>query len=143
MTLPFPRSLFLGDDTWVSLFPSSWSRAFPFPSFDVKDLDTVDDGVSHHLVPELRAAALWDAGDGDKAPSDGAGGRRGDWQVLVAHFLGVDHAGHRYEANHQATRDKVCGVLELAGRTASARATFLLPLLATGVWDLAAGTHGR
>lgn len=73
----------------------------------MKDLDTVDDGVSQHLVPELRAAALRDAGRGEEAPSDGAGGRRGDWDVLVAHFLGVDHAGHRYEANHAATRDKV------------------------------------
>ena len=34
----------MGDDTWLSLFPSSFSCSFPFPSFDVKDIHTVDTG---------------------------------------------------------------------------------------------------
>lgn len=36
---------FLGDDTWTALFPTQFHRRYPFPSFDVKDLHTVDDGV--------------------------------------------------------------------------------------------------
>lgn len=70
---------FMGDDTWVSLFPSHFHRRFSFPSFDIKDLDTVDNGILTHLEPELR---------------------RNDWQLLIAHFLGVDHCGHRYGPNH-------------------------------------------
>jgi len=48
----------------------------PFPSFEVYDLETVDNGVIKHLFP------LPDA------------------DFTIAHFLGVDHAGHRYGPNH-------------------------------------------
>ncbi|KAG9460009.1 hypothetical protein H6P81_004517 [Aristolochia fimbriata] len=67
------RVVMMGDDTWLQLFPEHFERAFPFPSFNVKDLHTVDDGCVDHLFPSLR---------------------RDDWDVLIAHFLGVDHAGH-------------------------------------------------
>ena len=73
------KVVFMGDDTWLSLFPNRFHREYPFPSFNVQDLDTVDDGVIEHLVPELKS---------------------GDWDVLIAHFLGVDHCGHRYGPNH-------------------------------------------
>lgn len=39
----------MGDDTWESLFPKSFHRSLPFPSFNVKDLHTVDDGILQHL----------------------------------------------------------------------------------------------
>lgn len=54
------RSLFFaGDDTWLSLFPRSvFTEAFPYPSFDVKDLDTVDIGVRSHLE-ELFSRRKW------------------------------------------------------------------------------------
>ena len=29
------------------------------------------------------------------------------WDVIIAHFLGVDHVGHRYQANHPAMTDKL------------------------------------
>ncbi|PVU85164.1 hypothetical protein BB559_007172, partial [Furculomyces boomerangus] len=66
-----PNIVFLGDDTWESLFPNfttsssykldentkleknngnnSWVFARPFPSLNVWDLDTVDDGVLSRL----------------------------------------------------------------------------------------------
>lgn len=31
----------MGDDTWVQLFPHHFVTSYPFPSFNVKDLDTV------------------------------------------------------------------------------------------------------
>ncbi|CAD7702958.1 unnamed protein product [Ostreobium quekettii] len=68
---------FVGDDTWEQLFPGTFNIALPYPSFNVKDLDTVDDGVWEHLLP----LAL---------------NRTGDWDVLIAHYLGVDHAGHTF-----------------------------------------------
>ena len=70
---------FMGDDTWGSLFPDSFHKSFPFPSFNVMDLHTVDNGVIEHLVPELKA---------------------NDWDVLIGHFLGVDHCGHKFGPNH-------------------------------------------
>lgn len=47
------RVVFAGDDTWMGLFPKQFSRAFPYPSFDVWDLDTVDRGVHDCLFKEL------------------------------------------------------------------------------------------
>lgn len=43
------RVVFMGDDTWESLFPRRFHRSLPFPSFNVKDLHTVDDGILQHL----------------------------------------------------------------------------------------------
>ncbi|OUC46081.1 hypothetical protein D917_01682 [Trichinella nativa] len=70
---------FMGDDTWMALFPNHFNKSYPFPSFDVKDLHTVDDGILAHLYDELRSNS---------------------WDLLIAHFLGVDHCGHKYGPNH-------------------------------------------
>uniref|UniRef100_A0A914XKF3 GPI ethanolamine phosphate transferase 3 n=1 Tax=Plectus sambesii TaxID=2011161 RepID=A0A914XKF3_9BILA len=78
--------IFLGDDTWTALFPAQFHRQFPFPSFDVKDLHSVDDGVLGHLYDELN---------------------KPDWTLLVAHFLGVDHCGHKYGPSHPEMRRKL------------------------------------
>lgn len=43
------RVVFMGDDTWESLFPKKFHRSLPFPSFNVKDLHTVDSGILQHL----------------------------------------------------------------------------------------------
>lgn len=43
----------MGDDTWEALFPGLIDTSFPFPSFNTRDLDTVDNGVMKHLAPEL------------------------------------------------------------------------------------------
>ncbi len=40
------RIAFVGDDTWMQLFNAShFVDARPYPSFNVQDLHTVDDGV--------------------------------------------------------------------------------------------------
>lgn len=80
---------FLGDDTWTSLFPDHFlpNMTFPFESFNVWDLHTLDNGVLKHLPSVIE--------------------KSGEWDVLIAHFLGVDHAGHRYGPNHPAMNDKL------------------------------------
>lgn len=77
---------FMGDDTWESLFPGSFHKSLPFPSFNVMDLHTVDNGVIAHLVPELKS---------------------NDWDVLIGHFLGVDHCGHKFGPNHPEMASKL------------------------------------
>lgn len=67
---------FMGDATWKDLFPTQFNPSRAFPCYNIMDLDTVDDGVNAHLNPTLRNHTEWD--------------------VLVAHYLGVDHAGHAY-----------------------------------------------
>lgn len=79
----------MGDDTWISLFPTQFTHRVAFPSFNVKDLHTVDNGILSHLHPLLTNSAA-------KLPD-----------VLVTHFLGVDHVGHRYSPMHPVMRDKL------------------------------------
>ena len=81
--------IFAGDDTWMSLFPDRFSQSYPFPSFDVWDLDTVDTGVSKTLKDKLSTKAI------------------GEWDVLIAHYLGVDHAGHKHGPRHPEMRRKL------------------------------------
>ncbi|KAL2164135.1 hypothetical protein VTH06DRAFT_3349 [Thermothelomyces fergusii] len=83
------RVVHLGDDTWESLFPGYFegnlSRAYD--SFNVWDLHTVDNGVIEHIFPLMA--------------------KRDDWDVLIGHCLGVDHAGHRYGPNHPEMAKKL------------------------------------
>ncbi|CAI5961298.1 unnamed protein product [Closterium sp. NIES-65] len=65
----------MGDDTWLDVFPSAFNRSTPFPSLVVKDIHTVDDGVLANIFPALN---------------------RDDWDLLIGHFLGVDHVGHTF-----------------------------------------------
>lgn len=71
--------VFMGDDTWSGLYPKRFVREYSYPSFNVWDLDTVDNGIMDHLLPEIA---------------------KKDWSFLIAHFLGVDHCGHRYGPYH-------------------------------------------
>ena len=54
------RVVFAGDDTWTSLYPDSFTQAFPLPSFDVWDLDTVDREVKRQLYSHLKTPNTWE-----------------------------------------------------------------------------------
>jgi ethanolaminephosphotransferase len=62
-----------GDDTWAKEWPSAWRRAVKVESFFVTDTEEVDEKVHSGLHEDVLA---------------------GDWDVLVAHYLGLDHIGH-------------------------------------------------
>ncbi|KAI5288979.1 mannose-ethanolamine phosphotransferase gpi13 [Ascosphaera aggregata] len=81
----------LGDDTWQALFPNVFDKNLsrPYDSFNVWDLHTVDNGVISHLLPLLH-------------PQNAT-----TWDVIFAHLLGVDHAGHRYGPDHTAMAAKL------------------------------------
>lgn len=85
------RVVHLGDDTWHALFPNSFEPdlTHAYDSFNVWDLHTVDNGVTEHLIPFLQ-------------PSNAS-----KWDVIFAHYLGVDHAGHRYGPDHPAMNTKL------------------------------------
>ena len=53
-----------------------------YPSFNVEDLHTVDDGVIEHISPLLKHE------------------NRTEWDFIIGHFLGVDHVGHRVGPEH-------------------------------------------
>jgi len=85
------RVVHLGDDTWHSLFPGLFEPSLTrtYDSFNVWDLHTVDDGVNEHLLPLLQPA------------------NASKWDVIIGHYLGVDHAGHRYGPDHPAMATKL------------------------------------
>lgn len=78
--------IFAGDETWNQLYPNRFKRNFPYPSFNVWDLDTVDSGVKNILYPELQNS---------------------DWNLFIGHFLGVDHCGHQYGPDHPEMERKL------------------------------------
>uniref|UniRef100_K9INJ7 Putative glycosylphosphatidylinositol anchor synthesis protein n=1 Tax=Desmodus rotundus TaxID=9430 RepID=K9INJ7_DESRO len=67
------RIVFYGDETWVKLFPRHFVEYDGTTSFFVSDYTEVDDNVTRHLDTVLK---------------------RGDWDVLILHYLGLDHIGH-------------------------------------------------
>jgi phosphatidylinositol glycan class O len=85
------RLVHLGDDTWHALFPGYFESnlTHAYDSFNVWDLHTVDNGVTEHLFPLMH-------------PSNTS-----KWDVLIGHYLGVDHAGHRYGPDHPAMTAKL------------------------------------
>ncbi|KAJ8608177.1 hypothetical protein MRB53_039775 [Persea americana] len=83
---------FVGDDTWQALFPGVFDpeNNFPFESLNVWDLDTVDNGVYHHLVAKDKSFLKLQEHD-----------------IIIAHALGLDHSGHRYGPDHLETTRKL------------------------------------
>jgi phosphatidylinositol glycan class O len=85
------RLVHLGDDTWHALFPDYFepNLTHAYDSFNVWDLHTVDNGVTEHVFPLLKAE------------------NASKWDVIFGHYLGVDHAGHRYGPDHPAMTAKL------------------------------------
>lgn len=76
----------MGDSTWTELFPKRFVREYPFPSFNIFDLDSVDNAINAKLPEELA---------------------KDDWSLLVAHYLGVDHCGHTHGPLHSEMSRKL------------------------------------
>ena len=83
---------FIGDDTWLGLYGSMLTKVFDYPSLNVKDLHTVDNGVIAHMVPELE---------------------KNDAEFVIGHFLGVDHVGHTYGSTHWTMGEKLSQMNEV------------------------------
>ncbi|TQV92331.1 hypothetical protein V2A60_007020 [Cordyceps javanica] len=68
------KLLLYGDDTWLKLFPDFFDRHDGTSSFFVADFTEVDNNVTRHIDGELR---------------------NNDWSLMVLHYLGLDHIGHK------------------------------------------------
>ncbi|XP_076235195.1 phosphatidylinositol glycan anchor biosynthesis class G isoform X2 [Calliopsis andreniformis] len=68
------KSVFYGDDTWLTLFPSIFDRYDGTTSFVVTDFTEVDNNATRHLHKELHIT--------------------NDWSIMILHYLGLDHIGH-------------------------------------------------
>lgn len=79
---------FYGDDTWLTAYPQiqKLDNVIGWHSFHLFDLHTVDNGIKDHLFPLLE---------------------KKDYEIVLAHFLGVDHCGHKYSVDHAGMTDKL------------------------------------
>lgn len=68
------KLLMFGDDTWLKLFPNTFDRQDGTTSFFVSDFTEVDHNVTRNVAPELRNT---------------------DWGLMILHYLGLDHIGHK------------------------------------------------
>lgn len=68
------KLLMFGDDTWLKLFPKTFDRHDGTSSFFVSDFTEVDNNVTRNVAPELENQ---------------------DWGLMVLHYLGLDHIGHK------------------------------------------------
>lgn len=93
------RFHFFGDDTWLSLFPNlkkeshcqhTLSKVKGSHSFHLFDLDSVDNDIKENIFPLLKEL--------DPLKSN---------EIILAHFLGFDHCGHKYGPLHKKCGDKL------------------------------------
>lgn len=61
------------------MFGDNFDKSYPYPSFNVRDLDTLDKNVHNDVINELKV---------------------NNFTLMISHILGVDHAGHTYTASH-------------------------------------------
>uniref|UniRef100_A0A1I8J442 GPI ethanolamine phosphate transferase 2 n=1 Tax=Macrostomum lignano TaxID=282301 RepID=A0A1I8J442_9PLAT len=78
---------FYGDDTWTRMFLGSFAMAQGLPSFFATDFYEVDKNVTENLREALNATSSWD--------------------VLILHYLGLDHIGHIEGPNSRLVPDKL------------------------------------
>ncbi|EYC03086.1 hypothetical protein Y032_0096g2928 [Ancylostoma ceylanicum] len=90
---------FMGDNTWTSLYPNMFTSVYPYDSFDINDLNTVDAAVKELLHEEVISHSSAD--------------------LIVAHVLGVDHCGHKYGPNHIQMANQLRKVDEIILETAN------------------------
>ena len=84
------RTLFFGEDIWVSNFGKYFTKEVSLHDPDVRDLETNDDTASKHIYEELDNGSNFD--------------------IMVAHLIGLDHAGHTHGPTHPELERKLLDV---------------------------------
>ena len=79
--------VFYGDDIWMPMFGNYFDRYEEHDSLNVRDLDTLDKNVAEGIYKEL------DQGS--------------DFTLMLGHIIGVDSAGHSYNAQHPEIERKL------------------------------------
>ncbi|CAH0550257.1 unnamed protein product [Brassicogethes aeneus] len=90
------KILFYGDDTWLKIFPKYFSRFEGTTSFFVKDFVEVDNNVTRNLNKEVYEK---------------------DWDIMIAHYLGLDHIGHVYGPRSSLIQPKLKEMEEIILKT--------------------------
>ncbi|EFO86364.1 hypothetical protein CRE_01547 [Caenorhabditis remanei] len=122
------RIHFFGDDTWIRLLPGKFKKYDGVTSFYVNDYTEVDQNVTRHLRKEFSGFRKWD--------------------VLILHYLGLDHIGHSLGGNSPKIPEKLKEMDEVIVRiheflrnsSSDSRENYLIVCGDHGM--TAAGSHG-
>ncbi|KAI3629727.1 hypothetical protein MIR68_011162 [Amoeboaphelidium protococcarum] len=84
------KILFFGDDTWIQTlgYDHFVDGSEGYESFEVWDLDTVDRSIDRRIWKYFEQENL------------------DQWDVMITHWLGIDHAGHIYGPDHSEMKRK-------------------------------------
>nr|CRZ24185.1 Bm3669 [Brugia malayi] len=84
------RCTFCGDETWLRLFPNRFdNHSAGVTSFYVNDFKEVDDNVTFCMRSRLENSAA------------------DTWDVMILHYLGLDHIGHSLGGTHSELNNKL------------------------------------
>ncbi|KAM3718791.1 GPI ethanolamine phosphate transferase [Dirofilaria immitis] len=84
------RCTFCGDETWLKLFPNHFDNySAGVTSFYVNDFKEVDDNVTLCMRSRLENSATE------------------TWDVMILHYLGLDHIGHSLGGTHSELNNKL------------------------------------
>ncbi|EJW88922.1 hypothetical protein WUBG_00165 [Wuchereria bancrofti] len=84
------RCTFCGDETWLRLFPNRFdNHSAEVTSFYVNDFKEVDDNVTFCMRSRLENGAA------------------DTWNVMILHYLGLDHIGHSLGGTHSELNNKL------------------------------------
>ena len=75
-------TIVLGEDIWIKAFGPWFTKEVTLMDQDIRSLDLNDDMVNANLLPEL------DQGS--------------NFNFMMAHLIGMDHAGHSFDTRHPA-----------------------------------------
>jgi phosphatidylinositol glycan class O len=78
---------FAGDYIWMDMFKDYFNETYPFPSFNVRDLDSLDLDTFeklHYLLDR-------------EEPHD----------LMIGHVSGIDHAGHTHGSDNEHIERKI------------------------------------
>ncbi|GET88876.1 hypothetical protein, conserved [Leishmania tarentolae] len=145
-------AVLLGDDTWEKMFPNTpawrhWKKAVGVPSFDVADFDTNDNAVLGEIYSVLAAETPEAVARASVTSHAEAEESEGHARLVVAHFLGIDHVGHRLDSNNPFMDRKILqldqmlrNVSQVLRERATSMNTMLLVLGDHGMTN--SGDHG-
>lgn len=86
------RVIFTGDHIWGNMFKGYFDEEIYYNSLNIRDLDTNDRNVHKDVLAYLNRSK--------RNESD-------QFDLLVTHLLGIDHAGHTFNVQHPELHRKV------------------------------------
>lgn len=132
-------AVFMGDSTWTELFPKRFKRKYSYPSFNIHDLDTVDTGKIKCLLSDKHFIYVQIPAIAKHLPEEL---KKNDWDILIAHFLGVDHCGHKHGPMHREMSRKLTEMNEMIKKLAQTIDDDTMLLIMGDHGMTATGDHG-